>query len=414
MRKFTFYILILVAIIGLFSPVIQVKAATEIPAATSEGKCVYKEDSSFSMKKGDIASYDPSYGKTPEEFCGLNTQYLEWIPTGATTPSAPITAYQQCINKGSTYEDCKILAGAPATAPNLTPAATPAQEDLKYTLLAPLPCNTPGIEGCDSDKLLKTFDPTNADDAFGKYLNLMIAIFIGICAVLAVIMIVAGGIEYMTTELISSKEAGKERIKNAILGLLLALGAWTLLNQINPDLLDVSLESLKDVTVEVTAQDFALSPSKYIVPLGKTGKASGTNCDENEVAASNQTANASLSNAQIHTLACVGGIETGCKSIKNYAWGKGSSAYGPFQILLQGNADCFESNICRQAAGVSGSLNCAAGFLNGNPIPNSPIVEQCKKAANNFTCSVSAAACLIKKHPDYSDWNANPNLSKCK
>jgi len=227
-------------------------------------------------------------------------------------------------------------------------------------------------------------------------------------------MIVIGGIEYMTTELISSKEAGKERIRGAILGLLLALGAWTLLNQINPDILKTDLSSLQNVTVDVTTQNFALSPSTYIVPLGKTGQASGTNCDENVVATSNQTANAGLSNDQIHTLACIGGIESGCKSVQNYAWGSGSSAYGPFQITLQGNAGCFESSACRQAAGVSGPLNCATGFSGGNPIPGSPIVEQCKKAASDFTCSVSAAACLIKKQPNYGDWNANPNLSKCK
>ena len=55
----------------------------------------------------------------------------------------------------------------------------------------------------------------------------MIKIIIGLCAVLAVIMIVIGGLEYMTSELTESKAHGKESIKNAILGLLLALGALT-------------------------------------------------------------------------------------------------------------------------------------------------------------------------------------------
>ncbi len=107
-----------------------------------------------------------------------------------------------------------------------------------YVLLAPLP--NPDGEATKPD-----FDPTGAGGgAFGGYLNMMIKLFIGICAVLAVIMIVMGGIEYMTSELISSKEAGKERIWHAILGLLLALGAWTLLNTINPNLLKTDLKSL--------------------------------------------------------------------------------------------------------------------------------------------------------------------------
>lgn len=287
----------------------------------------------------------------------------------------------------------------------LTPArhifAEDTPKDATYQLLAPLPDPEGGND-------IEINDPTHPE-ALSDYLNVMIKLIIGICAVLAVVMIVMGGIEYMTSELISSKAAGKDRIMHAIFGLILALGAWTILNTINPKLLDSSLSSLKNVTVEVTAQNFALSPSTYIVPLGGKGQASGTNCDENAVAA----ANAGLSNAQIHTLACIGGIESGCKSVKNYAWGNGSSAYGPFQITLQGNAGCFTSQVCRDAGAPPYPPGCAAGFQNGNPKPGSPIVEQCKNAANNFNCSVSAAACLIKKRPNYGDWNANSNLSKC-
>ncbi len=125
-----------------------------------------------------------------------------------------------------------------------------------YQLLAPLPDGNGGK--------FTTFDPTSADGTnskLGEYLNLMIKLFIGICSVLAVIMIVIGGIEYMTTELISSKEEGKKRITGAIFGLVLALGAWTLLYQINPDLLNSDLKSLKDVTVKVTLADAIPSDS---------------------------------------------------------------------------------------------------------------------------------------------------------
>jgi len=121
--------------------------------------------------------------------------------------------------------------------------------DTNYHLLAPLPCEN-GTAGCVNGQLT-TYDPGANENNIGGYLNLMIKIFIGICAVLAVVMIVIGGIQYMTTELISSKEAGKERITHAIFGLLLALGAWTILYQINPDLLSTSLGSLTNVTVTV-------------------------------------------------------------------------------------------------------------------------------------------------------------------
>ncbi len=131
--------------------------------------------------------------------------------------------------------------------------------DTSYHLLAPLPCDPATTPGCDAvTKTLTSFDPTGPNK-IGDYLNLMIKIFIGLCAVLAVVMIVAGGIEYMTSELISGKEAGKERIQGAIFGLVLALGAWTLLNQINPDILRTDLSSLKGVTVDVNIQSFAIA-----------------------------------------------------------------------------------------------------------------------------------------------------------
>jgi hypothetical protein len=78
----------------------------------------------------------------------------------------------------------------------------------------------------------------------------MITIFIGICAVLAVVMIVIGGLEYMTSELPGNKEHGKERITGAVFGLILALGAYALLYTINPNLLNSDL-ALPDATVQV-------------------------------------------------------------------------------------------------------------------------------------------------------------------
>lgn len=105
-----------------------------------------------------------------------------------------------------------------------------------YTYLAPL-----------SDE--KTFNP-DQENALSKYINFVVKIAIGIAAVLAVIMIVMGGIQYMTSELISSKEEGKKRITNAILGLLIALGAYLILYTINPNLLKL------DITIAPTELSF--------------------------------------------------------------------------------------------------------------------------------------------------------------
>ncbi|MEI6280752.1 MAG: NlpC/P60 family protein [bacterium] len=139
--------------------------------------------------------------------------------------------------------------------------------DTRYALLAPLPCEK-GTSGCDVNGQVSSFDPTQANN-IGAYLNMMIRLFIGICSVLAVIMIIMGGIEYMTSELVSSKEAGRERIQNALFGLLLAFGAYTLLYTINPDLLKSDLKSLTPATVEVNLNDLGGFSSTPSVPIQK-------------------------------------------------------------------------------------------------------------------------------------------------
>lgn len=151
----------------------------------------------------------------------------------------------------------------------ITPTETGAKTEENYYPLA----NLPGVgEDCTKDSSGKETcvvklapnckqDPNFPNDpakqictpglGFAGYLNIMIQIFIGIAAVLAMIMIVMGGIEYMTSELVSTKQAGKQRILNAILGLILALGSYAILNTLNPDLLNVSLSKVEQARVTI-------------------------------------------------------------------------------------------------------------------------------------------------------------------
>lgn len=80
---------------------------------------------------------------------------------------------------------------------------------------------------------------------FSSYVLGMFGLLIGAAAALAVIMIVIGGIQYMSTDAISGKSEGKERITDAIYGLLLAISCWLILNTVNPDILKFDI--LKDV-----------------------------------------------------------------------------------------------------------------------------------------------------------------------
>ncbi len=93
-------------------------------------------------------------------------------------------------------------------------------DSLNYKLLAPIGKTTE----------IKTND-------IGKYFDILFNMAIGIAGVLAVVMIVIGGIQWMGSESIFGKTEGKERVTSAILGLLIILGSYALLNTINPNLL---------------------------------------------------------------------------------------------------------------------------------------------------------------------------------
>lgn len=102
---------------------------------------------------------------------------------------------------------------------------------------------------------------TEAPNNIGEYFNKIFLIVIGLCGLLAVIMIVIGGIQYMGDESIFGKTEAKSRIKMAILGLIIALGAYALLNTINPDLLGGGGVNIKQVTAEIDSIEYISSES---------------------------------------------------------------------------------------------------------------------------------------------------------
>lgn len=122
--------------------------------------------------------------------------------------------------------------------PNISHAESPEpQPATGYQPLAPLPPQF--FPGQGADKYL-----------LPSYLSGMFKILIAVSGLLAVVMIVIGGIEYMSTDAISGKSEGKEKITNAVLGLLLALVSWLILYTINPKLLEFNLNATNPVAPE--------------------------------------------------------------------------------------------------------------------------------------------------------------------
>lgn len=77
-----------------------------------------------------------------------------------------------------------------------------------------------------------------------QFFNGLFTFGIVIAGFLAVVMIAVGGIQYMSTDAVSGKGEGRERITYALMGLLLILFSWILLNTINPDILNFSTNAL--------------------------------------------------------------------------------------------------------------------------------------------------------------------------
>jgi hypothetical protein len=99
-----------------------------------------------------------------------------------------------------------------------------------YVVLTPLP----GITDPDCVGV-------NCTTTLERYLPQMFNLIIGIAAVLAFIVITFGGVTYATSDALQGKQDGKAHIENGIYGLLLVIGAWVILNTINPQLLDFRL-----------------------------------------------------------------------------------------------------------------------------------------------------------------------------
>lgn len=73
--------------------------------------------------------------------------------------------------------------------------------------------------------------------------------------ILALVMLVIGGVEYVgSAGNVSLLGDAKGRIINALLGLLLALAAWLILNLINPDLVDFSI-TIKSLNLPVDIEN---------------------------------------------------------------------------------------------------------------------------------------------------------------
>jgi len=114
--------------------------------------------------------------------------------------------------------------------PNISLSADPLPLNLEYPCFSPVgncPCE-PGEENCFDLNVMQN-------------LNQIVAWFyyfiIGVAGLAAFVMLVTGGVKYLTSAgSPSAISDAKDQIKSALLGLLIILMSWLILQVINPDL----------------------------------------------------------------------------------------------------------------------------------------------------------------------------------
>ena len=84
--------------------------------------------------------------------------------------------------------------------------------------------------------------PVGTGGGFSTLLNNFFRLGIWVATILAVIMIAIGGVEYMASDAVTSKESAKKKIWGAVWGLLLALGIYLFLFTISPGLISLELK----------------------------------------------------------------------------------------------------------------------------------------------------------------------------
>jgi len=108
-----------------------------------------------------------------------------------------------------------------------------------FILLLLLPVGVFAAEG-DFVSLVSIPNVNYNSDSLVEYINSIFTLVISLAAMLAVLRVITGGFQYMTSEALGAKSEARETIQGAVFGLILLVGSWLILYTVNPQILDLS------------------------------------------------------------------------------------------------------------------------------------------------------------------------------
>lgn len=156
-----------------------------------------------------------------------------YILNGVTKTTQSITA---TTSKGTSPTDTPIDTNPAVLNPTNPIVTDQPGEGESYKLLAPLP-----IFG-------SVFNASGK--SFGDYLSIMFTFFVSFAGVLAVVMLIFGGIQYMSTDSLSGTESGRSKMYQAVYGLIIVLASYVILNTVNPNLVKFNF-SIQGQSIEI-------------------------------------------------------------------------------------------------------------------------------------------------------------------
>lgn len=118
---------------------------------------------------------------------------------------------------------------------------------------------------------MQTFQNLPFWDGTGStsYIESLYKLAISAAAVLVVLRLIMAGVQYMLSEIVTSKQKAKETIQSALLGLLIILGAVTILNTINPRLTNLDVIG-NGPAVNVSGEDGGGTGFRVNLKIGDT------------------------------------------------------------------------------------------------------------------------------------------------
>lgn len=171
-----------------------------------------------------------------------------------------LTVGQRCERSSQCQEDAECVAtsagGTTCNARERSVTVSPDGE-VKFEPITP----TLGVEIPGGSLSAPTKEGDYVVISFlGQYINAIYRYAVTIVLIAAIVMVVYGGFRYLVGASIGDIQAGKKIIIDALMGMLIVLGAYMILNTVNPD--TVNFKALSLISVERVDVDAILATTK--------------------------------------------------------------------------------------------------------------------------------------------------------